>query len=517
MKSAEEIMKILNAYDLTGSLRDAGELAGCSPNTVKHYVQRRAAAGVLDQAALRPMLIDEFLPKVEEWVDRSKGKVRADVAHEKLVALGYTGSERTTRRAVAKVKASYRAGHVRVHRPWVTEPGMWLQYDYGDGPVIDGVKTVLFVAWLAWSRFRVVLPLRDKTMPSVFAALDVTFRRLGGVPTYVLTDNEKTVTVEHIAGIAVRNPQLVAFAEHYSVSVHTCVPADPASKGGTESSVKISKADLVPRDTNLLGEYGSFAELEAACEVFCEKVNTRPHRMTKRPPVEMLAEERLRLHPVAATVHTVAFGTTRVVPANTPMITFESGQYSVPHQLLGATVWVRAHGVGEDEQVIIVHVDDGPDGKGPVEVARHHRVTPGSPRIDEAHFPPQPEGPLERRPRARNAAESEFLDLGEGARLWLIEAAAAGTPRMRVKMSEALALAKLFEASEVDWALGHAAVHGRFAEADLSSILDHHARTPKSGEHRASEDSSLTQGTSAWARLGQQDGQAVDGEGEVTR
>jgi transposase len=228
LKSAEEIMEILNAYDLTGSLRDAGELAGCSHHTVKHYVERRAAGGELDRAAQRPMLIDEYLPKVEEWVERSKGRVRADVAHEKLLALGYTGSGRTTRRAVAKVKQSYRSGHVRVHRPWITEPGMWLQYDYGDGPVVDGVKTVLFVAWLAWSRFRVVLPLRDKTMPSVFAALDVTFRRLGGVPTYVLTDNEKTVTVEHIAGIPVRNPQLVAFAEHYSVTVHTCVPADPA-------------------------------------------------------------------------------------------------------------------------------------------------------------------------------------------------------------------------------------------------------------------------------------------------
>lgn len=86
--------------------------------------------------------------------------------------------------------------------------------------------------------------------PSVFAALDQTFRRLGGVPTYVLTDNEKTVTTEHIAGIPVRNPQLVGFAEHYSVVVHTCVPADPASKGGNEASVKISKADLVPKDTN---------------------------------------------------------------------------------------------------------------------------------------------------------------------------------------------------------------------------------------------------------------------------
>ncbi|MFN8079391.1 MAG: IS21 family transposase [Kineosporiaceae bacterium] len=515
MKSAEEIMEILDAYDLTGSLRDAGELAGCSHHTVKHYVERRAAAGELERVAVRPQLIDAYLAKVEEWVERSKGKVRADVAHEKLAALGYLGSERTTRRAVARVKAAYRAGRVRVHRPWVTEPGMWLQYDYGDGPVVEGVKTVLFVAWLAWSRFRVVLALRDKTMPSVFAALDVTFRRLGGVPTYVLTDNEKTVTVEHIAGIPVRNPQLAAFAQYYSVAVHTCVPADPASKGGTEASVKISKADLVPTETNLREAYGSFAELEAACEAFCEKVNARPHRLTKRPPVEMLAEERARLHPVPGQVHTVAFGTTRVVPANTPMVMFESGQYSVPHTLLGATVWVRSQGLGEGEQVVIVHV--GADG--PVEVARHRRATPGTPKIDDEHFPPQPAGPLQRQPRAKNPGEAAFLALGEGARLWLVEAAAAGTPRMRVKMGEALALARLFDPVEVDWALGHAAVHGRFAEADLSSILDHHARAPKAGEHRASEQSSLTQGTAAWARLGQQIGQQIGQHGpqEVTR
>lgn len=498
-------MEILDAYDLTGSLRDAGELAGCSHHTVKRYVDRREGAGQVEQAAARPQLIDEYLPKVEEWVERSNGRVRADVAHAKLLALGYEGSERTTRRAVASVKASYRAGRVRVHRPWVPEPGMWLQYDYGDGPIIDGARTVLFVAWLAWSRFRVVLPLRDKTLPSVFAALDVTFRRLGGVPTYVLTDNEKTVTVEHIAGIPVRNQQLVGFAGHYSVVVHTCVPADPASKGGTESSVKISKADLVPRDTNLLDEYGSFAELEAACEAFCEKVNTRVHRVTKRPPAQMLAEERARLHPVPATAHTVAFGVTRVVPANTPMVSFDSGQYSVPAGLLGSTVWVRVHGRGPDEQVVITHL--GADG--PVEVARHQRAMPGSPRLVDEHFGAQPAGPLHRRPRARSAAEAQFLALGEGARLWLVEAAAAGSPRMRVKMAEALALAKLFDPGEVDWALGHAALHGRFAEADLASILDHHARRPGTGEHRASEDSSLTQGTSAWAALGQRDSDEV--------
>jgi hypothetical protein len=213
----------------------------------------------------------------------------------------------------------------------------------------------------------------------------------------------------------------------------------------------------------------------------------------------MLAEERARLHPVPTHPHTVAFGTTRVVPGNTPMVSFEAGQYSVPHRLLGQTVWVRVHGRGADEQVVITHV--GADG--PVEVARHHRAQPGSPSLVDEHFPDQPAGAVDRAPKARNAAEAEFLALGEGARLWLVEAAAAGTIKMRVKMTEALALAKLFDPGEVDWALGHAAVHQRFAEADLPSILDHHARQPGAGEHRAGEDSSLTQGTGAWARLGQ--------------
>jgi hypothetical protein len=113
-----------------------------------------------------------------------------------------------------------------------------------------------------------------------------------------------------------------------------------------------------------------------------------------------------------------------------------------------------------------------------------------------------PCGALGRAPRSRNAGETEFLALGEGARLWLVEAAAAGTSKMRVKMTQALALAKLFDPGEVYWALGHAAVHGRFAEADLPSILDHQASRPSSGEHRAGEDRSLTQGTRSWAGLG---------------
>ncbi len=69
-------------------------------------------------------------------MDHSHAKVRADVACERLLAMGFAGDERTVRRAVAEVRAAYRAGHRRAYRPWIPEPGMWLQYDWGFGPVM---------------------------------------------------------------------------------------------------------------------------------------------------------------------------------------------------------------------------------------------------------------------------------------------------------------------------------------------------------------------------------------------
>lgn len=493
-------MEILAAYDLTGSFRAAGELAGCSHHTVARVVAERDAGGSCPRVR-RPRLIDEFLPKIEEWVYDSKGKIRADKAHDDLVLMGFTGSARSSRRAVARVKAQYRLGQARVHRPWVTEPGLWLQYDFGDGPMIDGRPTVLFCAWLAWCRFRIVIPLRDRTIPSVFAALDTSFRIVGGAPTYLLTDNEKSVTIDHVAGLPVRNAQAVAFGRYYGVTIHTCVPYDPASKGGAENTVKLAKADLVPTDTNLLPAYDSFAELEAACRAFMTMVNGRMHRVTRRVPVEMLEQERARLHPIPAQPHTVAFGVTRQVAINTPMVDFEYGSYSVPHPLRGQTVWVRVHGAGRDERIIIVHVGE----RGPVEVARHLRAQPGSPRIDDEHFPPAPTGPLHREPKAKGAADAEFLALGQGAVMWLKEATAQGSSRIRVKMAHAVSMAKLTSPARVDWALGHAAVHQRFGEHDLASILTAHPDGGGTGTEparHADETRSLAQGTGGWAALG---------------
>ena len=193
MLPEEKKMEVLEVYDLTQSYRDTAELCGVDHHTVARAVAQRArglqAAG---QPAVASKLASAFIDKVDEWVARSGGRIRADVVHAKLRAMGYVGSERTTRRVVAALKKSYRHSHHRTYKPWLTEPGAWLQYDFGAGPVVEGRAVVLFCAWLAWSRSRIVLPLADKSLPSVISALDRSFRAMGGAPTYVLTDNEKT-------------------------------------------------------------------------------------------------------------------------------------------------------------------------------------------------------------------------------------------------------------------------------------------------------------------------------------
>src|SRR6185437_10575427 len=200
--------------------------------------------------------------------------------------------------------------------------------------------------------FRVIIPISDRSLPSVIAALDRTFRLCGGAPTYVLTDNEKTVTDRHIAGIAVRNQTAVDVSRYYGVTIATCVPADPESKGGSEATVRVAKADLVPTVHNLRPAYRSFGELEAACEAFMADVNTRPHRSTTVAPVIRLAEEHERLHRLPRLPHTICFGETRKVNWQS-LISVGGAQYSVPHELVDQRVWARNDG----EELVVVHVD----------------------------------------------------------------------------------------------------------------------------------------------------------------
>ncbi|MGH9068770.1 MAG: Mu transposase domain-containing protein [Acidimicrobiales bacterium] len=490
-------MDIYDAFDLTHCAWSASMLTGADPKTVARYLAIRDAGGDPSARVRRPQIIDSYREKIEELVDRSHGKVRADVVHEHhIVAMGFVGDERTTRRAVAQAKAAYSAGHRRTYRPWVPEPGMWCQYDWGQGPVVCGRPTCLFCAWLAWSRFRTVIPTWDKTLPTTLACIDATLRRIGAVPTYLLTDNEKVVTIDRVAGLAVRHPVMVEAGRHYGLVIETCVPYDPQTKGGSESSVKVAKADLVPTEANLLDAYPSFAALLEACGGFTERVNARPHAETRRPPAEMLVEERAQLHVLPKEPYTAALGETRRV-RDDQTIRWGCVRYSLPKACVGQEVWCRAQG---DELVIVARTESGL-----AEVARHELSTPGHPRILDEHYPDHPggNGPRTRPLRPKDDDEAAFLALGEGAERWLREACATGVSRIRAKMARAIELAVLVGTAPVDRALGMAALASRFAEDDLARILDHLERAEVVSDLVVADEAHSAQpGTSSWEDFG---------------
>jgi hypothetical protein len=76
------------------------------------------------------------------------------------------------------------------------------------------------------------IPVRDQQMGTLTWCIDQALRAVGGASAYLLTDNARTVTMDHVAGIPVRHPEMVALGRHYGCKVETCVPFDPESRAG---------------------------------------------------------------------------------------------------------------------------------------------------------------------------------------------------------------------------------------------------------------------------------------------
>ena len=184
----------------------------------------------------RPMLVDRYRAKIEELVERSGGRVRADIVHERLRALD-PGA------AVCRQRAHHQPGGPHEPRrptgpahggptgPGSPSPacvcsstGCWAR-------LIEGRPTLLFCAWLAWSRFRVVIPTWDRTLGSLLACLDATLRQVGGVhPRMPSPTTQRTITIERIAGVGVRHPEIVAAGGTMASRSPPCAPFDPAKQ-----------------------------------------------------------------------------------------------------------------------------------------------------------------------------------------------------------------------------------------------------------------------------------------------
>ncbi len=181
---------------------------------------------------------------------------------------------------------------------------------------------------------------------------------------------------------------------------------------------RISKDDLVPTEYNLRESYRSFSEFEQVCSALTSSLNSRVHSVTKCVPNEALKTESEALHAIPDAPYTAAFGESRRVSWSAT-VSYRSARYSVPDYLADTQVWVRSTGT----EVVIV----AGKGTGATEVARHPLLGPGQASILEEHYPNHAgRDPLHRIPRPTRPSEEAFLAIGEGAKLYLVEACSSG-------------------------------------------------------------------------------------------
>jgi transposase len=466
VKSGRQQVDMIALYEELGSYRAAASMLGCDHKTVKRYVELAGELGQLAPVRRRARVTDPFRGLIRSRVEKTEGRITAKRLLRVARAVGYEGSARSLRRAVAAEKQAYRrrmALEGRVYRPWVSDPGEWLICDWGSAGKVAtaaGPRPLsFFCSVLGYSRHRQLTFSCSERFPALALGLASNLEQIGGVPQWVLFDNPRTVTVGDVAGAHVLNPDLVRLAAHYRLSPRTTEYFDPESKGKVEAVVRFAKSDLVPPEG-----FGSLDEANEAGREWCARVNAEPHSETRRAPDELLERERSLLRPLPPSRPPLACGEPRKVD-RLATIRFASARYSVPHRLVGETVEALA----SDRELIVTH-------RG-VPVAQHELLGPGGVSVLDEHYPtPPPSGPRPLRPRT--AAERAFLGLGPEAEAYLRAGAAAGAGRLSERIDEALQIAAVAGEATARAALARAERFGRYGRGDLEAIAGALGATP---------------------------------------
>ena len=446
-------MDILAAYREVGSYRGAAVICGTTHKTVRRVVERHNAGGVSAQRKGRVRNYDEVRALVADRVRASQGRISAKRLLPAARAAGYAGSARNFRRLVAEVRAAWRAGHHRGRRPAVWTPGDALVIDWGS----EGGLHV-FCAVLAWSRFRFVRFAADEKAATTLGLLAECFEVLGGVPATVLADRMGCLKAGVVANVVVPAPDYVRLATHYSFRPDFCEAADPESKGIVEHLVGYAKRDLiVPAEP-------SAADLPAANTVaaaWCAEVNAAVHSEICAVPAVRLESERALLGPLPSLRPEIGPRPASRKVDKLSCVRFGSARYSVPSRLIGTTVLITVAGPA----IRILEPFTG-------EVAAEHAlVAPGETSICDEHYgSARPDKPR-RAPRARTAAEKQFLALGEPAAAFLAGAAAAGVSSLPREIGEILTLHAAYGEQALAAALERAVEFRRWRADDVRSIL----------------------------------------------
>lgn len=358
-----QLIRYKYAVEKLSKRRIAREL-GISRHTVDKYCEGAAVPWERKRPERKaPVMTEEVVSFIAECLrqDKDAPKKQRHTAHriyERLRAeMGFQGAEPTVRRQVAILRRQLPS---TAYVPLGFDPGEAAQVDWGRAVVVMGGmrrEVELFCFRLCYSCAPFVVAFPCQREEAFLEGHILAFNYFGGVPRVCIYDNTKTAVKSGFGKYAEQRPHFQAFCAHYAFKAQFCNPGEAHEKGLVEGLVGWARRNiLVP-----LPEVEDFTALNRLLRERCEAYLTHTVRGREMSVGEALRCERNRLTPLPARPYDPA-RVQETVPNYFALVAFDGNQYSVPVELVGRTVTVKAYA----EAVKIYH-------RG-MEVAAHQRV-----------------------------------------------------------------------------------------------------------------------------------------------
>ena len=334
-------------------------------------------------------------------------------------------------------------GAVRKLRPATTPAAMaTLSFGRGEAAQVDwgefgdvfgiGRPVHAFVLVLCYSRLLTVTFTFSQTLESFLRCHEQAFAFVGGVVRECWYDNLATAVAERRGKLVRFHPRFLAYAGHHRFRPVACNVGKGNEKGRVEDAIKYLRGNFWPGRT-----FRDLADLNAQVQAWRDTVaNQREHRVTRKIPALLVADERPHLLPLGEPYDTDEVRSVTVPPAF--RVAFDGNRYSVPWRLVGKPLTLRA----DAETVTLWY--------GSHRVARHARCWR---RGVEIVHPAHADGLLATKPGAQAHWQVEAVQaLGPAATQYL-ECIRAGTRSLKVELEHLLLLTTLYGPTAVEAAL----------------------------------------------------------------
>lgn len=345
MKGWDEVIEIKRLITEGHKVSEVARRVKMDRKTVRKYrdLPVEQIAQRIGEAKGRSRKIEGYRDWIQSRVEAmaEDGVINAQAMFHDLRAMGYSGSARTLRRYVNRLREKHRKKQ-RVFEPFETAPGQQAMVDLGEKRKlrIGGNKQpAYFIAMvLCFSRKKYAEWYDRPIDTEIFIEFHYrAFQHFEGIPREIVYDQTKLAVLRERYGEVEFNTDFYGCAQWCGFKPYICRKFDPQTKGKIESVIRYIKRGFLPgRSFDHLGD------LENQWQRWLKEVaDAKPHETTGRAPQEAWEEEKSHLQPLARTPF-------RARPALRTQQVYQDGfvkvlgnRYSVPASHHGGNVKVR--------------------------------------------------------------------------------------------------------------------------------------------------------------------------------